>query len=150
MREYFTGVFAVIALAVALGAIAYRGRRDITLKMAFGVLITYTVLVPIGNLTSGEVSLPELSPDFSEYTEDYVQVCKDAFADGVRRLISDKFALSYDDVSVAVFDFDFETLRAGRIKVILSGSAVIADRYKIEDYINGEELGRCEVEIRIG
>lgn len=150
MREYFVSVTVMISLCVAFFALSFRGRRDISLKMAFGILITYAVLTPLSNFLIFDGELPKIEQPSYDFSEDYVDVCEKAFTEGVRRLISERYGLAYEDVSVAVFGFSFESMRADRISVVLSGRASLADRHAIEEYITGEGLGRCEVEIRIG
>ena len=150
MKDYFIGIVVTMAIAVAFGAIAYGGKRDGWIKMAFGVLITYSVLVPILSIAPEEEEITVPRQDISDFTEDYIDVCENAYADGVRQYIADRYALDKQDVSVTVYGFDFDSMRAERIKVILSGRAALADRHGIEERIEAEGLGRCEVEIRIG
>ncbi len=150
MREYFASVTVTVSIVVALFALAFRGRRDISMKMAFGILITYTVLTPLTAFTDSEMKFPEISLPSYDFSEDYIDVCERAFVDGIKRLISDRYGIDGDEISVSVFGFSFENMSADRISVLLSGRAALSDRYAIEDFITKEGLGRCEVEIRIG
>ena len=150
MTEYLTAIATVMAVTVVLGGVAYKGRRDISMKVAFSVLITYTVLMPIAGGDSFDVKLPEIEIDPSIAVDEYRRVCEDAFCDGIGRMISEKYGLVREDILVRAEGFDFESMSAERVVVILCGRAAMADRYSIEKYVSDEGLGRCEVEIRLG
>ena len=78
MREYFVSVTVMISLCVAFFALSFRGRRDISLKMAFGILITYAVLTPLSNFLIFDGELPKIEQPSLDFSEDYVDVCEKA------------------------------------------------------------------------
>jgi sugar/nucleoside kinase (ribokinase family) len=47
-------------------------------------------------------------------------------------------------------DVDFENMNAEKIKITLSGRAVFADYRRIEEYIEKNGLGECEVNVSFG
>ena len=73
----------------------------------------------------------------------------EAFASGIRTLISDKFSLASADVSVTVAGVDVTEMKAKRISILLSGRAVLSDVKRIEEYIESLGLGECEVRTSI-
>ena len=152
MIEYATGILSVCAVVVICGFLVYRGKSDGATKFAFATLLVYVTLTPlralVGELTGvGEIRL-EL--EGGEYSEDYKEVAEEAFCEGVRLLVCSQFSLNEEFVRVSCRDFDFQKMRADRIKIILSSSAALADRTGIEKFINQYDIGRCECEIEIG
>ncbi len=151
MREYIIAVLSAAALLAILSFISYKsecsGRR-----LAFAVLFIWVCFVPLAKeiLNFGELSLPSFDIDLSDFDEDYKLVAEGAFADGVRSAICEKFSLNDTDVRILTEGFDFEKMKASRIRVILSGRAALADYKNIEKYIEDEGLGECECEIEIG
>lgn len=146
------GVFAVSALIGILSLIFYR-EGDTASRFAFAVLLLYTVASPLGELISGigdgeYFGSLEFSPE--EYGEEYKEVAKDAFCEGVKKMVCDEFSLSKENVEVRVFNFDFSSMRAERIKVILKSGASFADYKGIEKFVNQYGFGECDAEIEIG
>ena len=86
----------------------------------------------------------------SEYKEEYKSIAENAFTDGVKAMICEKFSLESDLVDVRVYGFDFEKMKAERIKVLLSGKAAAASYKDIEKYVEDSRLGECDAEIEIG
>ena len=114
--------------------------------MALGIICVYIVLSPIKNLTVESLDdlfdIPEI-----ETGDGAGQILEDALATGIARSISDEFSLKMDNISVRLFDFDKESMTAGKIEIILSGSAVTADYRLIEAFVNEMNIGECRVEI---
>ena len=46
--------------------------------------------------------------------------------------------------------FSVDKMHAERIRILLHGERVMAGSYAIADYVTGEGLGECEVEIEFG
>ena len=151
MNGYFFTVFAASAVLGALGLLTYKENSAME-KAAIAIIILYTVTAPIAEAVrdGGEMLFDELFTEEIDISEDgYVQVAKDAFEKGIRRAISDKYSIKEENISVRAVDFNFNEMKAGKIKVLLTGLAVISDTRGIEKYINGLGLGECEVNIEI-
>ena len=121
-------------------------RSGVSERLALGIICVYVVLSPIKNLTADSLDdlfdIPEIE------TEDGAgQILEDALSTGIARSIADEFSLKMDNISVRLFDFDKESMTAGRIEIILSGSAVTADYRLIEAFVNEMNIGECRVEI---
>ena len=138
------GVFLIATIVSMLRLIGYRS--GVSERLALGIICVYVVLSPIKNLTVDSLDdffdIPEIE------TEDGAgQILEDALSTGIARSIADEFSLKPDNISVNLFDFDKESMTAGRIEIILSGSAVTADYRLIEAFVNEMNIGDCRVEI---
>ena len=85
-----------------------------------------------------------------EIEADPSAVAEEAFADGIKTAIADKFLLNKEDISLKIKDFDMKSMRCAEIVIFLSGSAVLSDYRGIEAYINSLGMGECRVEIQLG
>lgn len=138
------GVFLIATIVSMLRMIGYRS--GVSERLALGIICVYIVLSPIKNLTAD--SLDDLFDIPEVETEDGAgQILEDALATGIARSIADEFSLKPENISVNLFDFDKESMTAGKIEIILSGSAVTADYRLIESFVNEMNIGECRVEI---
>ena len=138
------GVFLIATIVSMLRLIGYRS--GVSERLALGIICVYIVLSPIKNLSAE--GFDDLFDVPKIETEDGAgQMLEDALATGIARSVSDEFSLKIENISVNLFDFDKESMRAGRIEIILSGSAVTADYRLIESFVNEMNIGECRVEI---
>ena len=149
MGEYMISVLAVCALSSVCGLLSYKGGA--AERLAFGILVLYTVAMPAMSLAErwdGELRLPDLGGvDTSD--PEHGSIAREAFEDGIRRLVCEKYSFPEECVAVKADGFDFEEMRAERIGLLLSGRAALADRKAIEKYVEELGLGRCDAEIEI-
>ena len=121
-------------------------RSGVSERLALGIICVYIVLSPIKNLTVESLDdlfdIPEI-----ETGDGAGQILEDALSTGIARSVSDEFSLKRENISVRLFDFDKESMTAGKIEIILSGSAVTADYRLIEAFVNEMNIGECRVEI---
>ena len=151
MNEYFFVIFAASAVLGVLGMITYRENSAVD-KAAIAIIILYTVVTPIANAVGkgDEAIFSDIKADNSEMLDDgYIQVAKDAFEGGIRRAVSEKYSIKEENVSVRAVDFDFSTMAARKIVILLTGFGAISDTRGIEKYVNGFGIGECEVNIEI-
>ena len=148
MTEYALSLFGMCALLGALSLIHYDGG---TLERAAGrVLFCAAAVLPILNaLTSFNLTLPEI-PEYKEESGEYIKVAEEAFSEGIVRAVCERFSLPEGTVEVEISGFDIRCMRAEKIKITLSGSAITKDRRAIREYLEGEGLGECEVRLRVG
>ena len=155
MSEYVASVTVASVLCALISLISYGKDGDRTVKSAVAMILLYTVSSPIISLISGlgEISYSDFYPDVPPYAEngegEYLQVARDSFCEGIKSLVSEKFGVEKESVSVRIFDFDFENMRAGKIKIILSGRAAFLDARLVDSLIEESGLGECEVDIEI-
>ncbi len=153
MLEYIS---SVVAVSVTLGAISflnYSSASEKAVKLVCVAVLISAVVLPlstvIGSLDSDLSDFPWQTPEIDADGK-YEETAKEAFQDGICKLLCSKYTLSEKDVTVRVYDLDFKNMKAGNIKVLLSGSAALADHRLIEEYLTEQGLGECEVDIRLG
>ena len=119
-----------------------------------GVLIICAVMLPLVDIFKefdGENYINELIEDvqYGDYTDDMIE---SAFECGVAEYLADTYRIDVACIQVMADGFDMETMRAQRIYVTLSGTAVFVDYKKIEEEIRREFTngGECEVAVKIG
>lgn len=151
MSEYAVGVFLISAIVGMLSHLSYGGKSDIS-KLALSVLMLYVVVAPLADMVKNTdfKSLFEVGYNEEIITDGYEVVAEDAFIKGIESAVAEKFSLSKDNIRVRVVDFDFENMRAEKIRVTLSGRAALADYKAIEKYLDGLNIGECRCEIEIG
>lgn len=154
MADYLVSVVVMTVFLGIISYLSYPGSSERSLKIACSVLIIYTVAAPVFSLVSdfasgnyeGEIS-GIVDGDIELGDETYKEVTENAFKLGIKEMIHSKYGVSKEDIKINVFDLDFESMKAGKIKIILCGSAAFADWRGIQQYINDSGFGKCEVEI---
>ena len=149
MREEI--VFALISVfAVAFASFASYDSADRWQRLALGAILLASLAVPVGRLISG-LSAPHLpgisySEQGSSVTSD---VAEEALCNGIRELVADKFSLPEDGVQVSLRGFVLSEMKAERVYVTLFGKAALGNIKGIEEYIENEGFGECEVNISL-
>ena len=151
LAQYVVSVVAVSSLVALGGYICYGQKSASAAKTAMSIILLYTVCSPIGALLGGLEDAFD-GDDFS--IDDYVsldgayaETAAQAYAEGVKAYVASEYRLDKNEISVYIFDFDFESMRPKKIRIILSGSASTADFRAIENSVFNAGLGECEVEI---
>ena len=156
MGEYLGSVVVMSAILGLISYISYPTGSEKTVKFAASVLLLYTALTPIlgfaAKITSSDTSgiLDGIHNENIEIDEEYIKVAAAAFKDGIYELLDSEFYVEKESAEVFVFGFDFRSMRAERIKILLFGNGAVADFRRIEKYITESGLGECEVNVRIG
>jgi hypothetical protein len=151
MNGYFLSVFAVCAVLGAFGMITYRENSSVE-RAALAIIILYTVSAPIAEAVlwdEGGLSIDISLDEQKMLDEGYIDVAREAFELGICRAVAEKFSINVDNVSARAIDFDFKEMKAGKIKVLLTGLGALCDRHGVEKYLNGFGIGECEVNIEI-
>ena len=145
-----------MSIVVAAGAIgllchlSYPGTNERLVRLVSSVLLLFAVVNPIGTLIA---NMEDITPDILDFTRpdyttgEYLEVSREAFEDGISRVVADEFSIPQDDVRVVAIGFDFSSMSAEKINVILTGKAIVADYKKIERYVTEQGLGECEVKV---
>ncbi len=151
MREYALSLFATCALLGALSLIVYKKDGDATERFGMGVLLAAALILPLpGIIGAVGDSLSGGLPSVEIGEGEYLAVAEEAFSEGIRRAVCQKFSLAEDSVEVKVTGFILSEMRAEKIKITLSGVAALADYKAIESYLEGQSLGECEVRLDVG
>lgn len=152
MKEYALSIFAICLVGGVLSLISHRSFSSAQ-RFVFGVILLYVALSPtvelarkidpddITNVFDTTVQTPEYS---------FESVAEQGFGDGIIMAVSDEFSLDKKDIRINIDGFDFENMRADRIRLVLSGSAAFSDYRAVESYVNKMNAGECVVEIEIG
>ena len=148
MREYALSVFGMCALLGALSLIHYN--KNCAEKSAVRVLFAASLILPLLNTAVAFDGIIPSLPPYSQGEGEYTGVLEQAFSDGVRRAVCERFSLSEESVLVEVGGFDMSEMRAEKIKITLTGLSITADRRAIRKYVEGEDLGECEVTLSVG
>ena len=144
-------LFMLIAVSLVIGfaSFLFLGEERAS-RFAVGVLFMYATVLPavaaIKKVDIGSV-FGNIEGEFSD--GEYELVAKDAFEEGIRDAVCQKFSLAEDNVRISAHGFDFEKMSADSISVVLSGTAIFSDIEKIEKYVTALGCGRCEVEIEL-
>lgn len=148
MSEYAVTVFLICVIAGVLGSISYgSGKAE---KIALGIIVLGVVIsLPIdsgfdldGWLGSADTEMPPGS--------EYGQVIEEAYAEGIARAVADRFSLQREDIYLRIDGFNVEDMSADRVRIVLSGRAIIADPDGIKNYVSEIIKGECSVEIKLG
>ena len=148
-------VVIVSSLVALSGYFSYGSSENRTAKAAMAIIVLYTVSAPI---VSAVRELSDISLDSVVDTEDFgnigdtelAETAEDAFCDGIKSAIAERYGLERRQIRVRVSGFDFEKMRAERITVVLSGGAALGDHRAIAEYITESGLGECEVKLDFG
>lgn len=153
MSEYLSCLISVSSLVGVSAFLSYGEREDKVLKIASSLIIAYVTVLPLVSL------IRDLDYDFSlgfddgsfVYIEDTLigEEAENAFCEGIEKYISERFSLPSEEITVRVFGFEYTSMKAEKIKIILSGKAIFADNRAIAEEIEKNGLGECEVELSV-
>ena len=149
MSEYL--VFLVSATAVVgFGMLVMRRSEDRVGGAALGIILLASILAPVCSAVGAlsDVSREDMFfPSDDPGVIDSDERIKEAFERGVALAVADEFSLDRSEICVYAYGYDFEGVRAERIKIILSGAAAYADSRGIAAFVREGGLGECEVEL---
>ena len=143
-----------VALAASLsGFVAYRV-TDKWHKLSVSVILLSVIATPLFGLIS---EIP--STNFSEFFEteggvqnsdEFERVGKEAFENGMCRLVAQKFGIPEASVYVKAEGYDAFSMKAELIRITLVGEGFGVDYKSMESYVRGLGLGSCEVRYGLG
>ncbi len=153
MNEYLISLISVSALISLSSAVLYREEKEgRAVKCAFAVLLLYILIMPLlGALKSfdPEVLKFDTGAHYPAEESGIEASAEEGFVQGIRLFLADEFSLEQNDIEVKVTGFDFSTVKAEKITIILKGSAAYADFRAVREKIEKNGFGSCEVEIAI-
>lgn len=150
MGNYFIYIIALLFTVAFSSFLSYDTEKARASRTALGVImlvaltaLCFDVLADLQSFSFSDV--PEYNASEGEsFTE---QSLSDAFAEGVKLAITDRFSFSEQDVEVSCIGFDVNSVSAERICVSLSGRAAFADVRAVREYVKKLRLGECEVTV---
>ncbi len=155
MDEYLIILVGAGALSSLVALLSYGSAFEKWQKFGVSVIILYLILSPlIGFLSQISASdIPDIFdeelPGFSE-SGLYEQTAKDAFSEGIARLIEEKWDIPREKISIRLTNFHIDEMRAEKIEITLYGRGIGADFRVIEKYLENASLGDCEVKYAFG
>lgn len=151
MNGYGLSVFAICLVGGALTLLSHgSGRAE---RVVIGIVTLYIIISPLADgLSDFDVDswLESLQGEGVEVSPEYEEVLEQSFSDGIKNAVAERFSLDRENIRVRLSGFDAENMRSERILISLSGAAALADYKAVEKYIEGLDLGECELEIEIG
>ncbi len=151
MNEHFALVFAVAFAAAVASFVSYDGGKSTAARGAISIVLLLSVSQPIMAFAKelSELRAPSFSDFGTEMEGEYEEIAREAFSEGIVKLIAEEFSLSEKNISVKIEGFDFESMAAEKIFVTLYGAAALRDPDAVEKFVNNYELGECYAEIGI-
>lgn len=151
MSGHFALVFAVAFAAAVASFVSYDGGKSVTMRGAISIVLLLSVSQPIMAFAKelSELRAPTFSGFDGEEVGEYEEVAKDAFSEGVCKLIAEEYSLSEKNISVKAEGFDVKSMTAEKIYVTLYGKAAFLDPRAVEKFINNYGFGVCYAEIGI-
>ena len=136
---------------VSFGMLAMRPGEERIGGAALGIVLLAAMLVPLLSLfgSVGDISSEDIFGTVEVETDegDYVERTRVAFEKGVAEAVADEFSLGKEDVRACAYGYDFEGVRAEKIKIILSGAAAYSDSRSVAAFVRESGLGEGEVEL---
>ena len=152
MQDYIFSVISFSAVGtVALGLLPLGGEA---LKKAFTLLLSVIMILIVGEPIlsfiksyDGELNYDLSGTEYSSYEEVWLEtlenITQNDADDAVFRLISEKYSLGEDEVSVeCILKREGDTFSFEKVNVSLSGKGNFINPGRIENFLN-EKLG-CE------
>ena len=135
MRDYVYGIICVsVAIGVAELLIPENMKTKPYLKLIFGLAMLLVTVKPLGELVN---LIPQIGESFFEESienEDYSEIATEqlaqAYKAGISKDLETSFGLSDFDVGVVL-----EDNKPVKITVVLMGSDIFRNPYKIEEHI---------------
>ncbi len=131
----------------------YSGSKNSASDFALGTILLAALAVPFVSFISS-ISKFDFSTDgFSsgDYSSSIASdSVEEAFCKGIKFAVSEKFSLNSEQIEVECDMADYKALKAEKIRITLSGKAAYADFHAIEEYIEEQKLGECEVILNFG
>ena len=124
-----------------------------TESIVVGLITLYVIVAPIASQI-GDFSLTEWIESIENSAEqiepEQESAIEEAFGEGIVLAVSEKFGIDKENIRIKLQGFDHQTMKAEKIKITLSGVGVFSDYKAVKKYVDGLNLGECDVEIEIG
>jgi hypothetical protein len=142
--------FLIVSSVFSLLTFSQKGQRSVALASC--VLLFY-LTVSFGGSFITEIREFDIDAYLDGLTLElsgdkiYAEISEDGYCEGIKKLVSGEFSLSESDLEVSVEGFDFESLSATRVKILLKNRAIYADNRAIAEYVFRTMGVYCYVEV---
>lgn len=150
MREYLFSFLALTLIATVVSFVAHK-KSEQALRFVCGAVILAALVIPLFEILP-RVDIGGIIEDIKNGSPDspiYTERAEEAVEAGIAAAISERFSFGEGEVTVELSGFDFESMSADEIGVILSGGAIFADFRELEKFVTELGLGECEVSVEI-
>ena len=146
MSEYMLSMVAIF-MTVSLCSFASYKPTDKSVRLGLGIVLLAASISPLLSITEELFTFdtPKIPVSDSHYSE-YLEA---AFESGVAKGIEERFGIGDTEMDVVAEGFSPDSVTAQRIYVYLGIGSARIDPERIENYVNGMNIGKCEVMIRI-
>ena len=153
LSGYFSATLTTCIFIAVLLNLAHPRLKSASVFGA-GILLVCVIMLPLVDIIedfSIEEYLEEIC-DGVKYDDVSDSDIELAFEEGIALYVAEEYGVGREYVTVGVDGFDIESLRADRIYVTFSGTAIGVDYKKVEaDLIKKfTDGGECEVSLRLG
>lgn len=152
INTYLVGLITVSSAVGVCSYLSPGAEWNKTIKITASIVLLCTVISPLISLIRDidfSFSHTDSELDISIEDSKLYESVEEAFSQGVKKYICETFSISESDVLILVSGFDAVGMRAEKIKVVLYGSAALADNRSICEKIESAGLGECEVMIGV-
>ena len=146
MSAHLVTIFCASCAVAFAGFVLSSGKAERAARAALGIILVSAILSPLISLGQGFAQLPEYSG--AEEESVFEKTAEEAFCDGVRLAIAERFSLDAEHISVRAKGFQTEKMTAEVLTVTLSERAKLADYRAIREFVVENNFGKCEVELR--
>lgn len=154
MADYLWTVALASLFIGVMEYLCYPSKTKDAARLFAAFVLIHSLLSPIllfaSTLSDGIPQFEFEDPSDHPLDGTYERVAREAFQEGICKLLYTKYGIDTQDAAISVDGFRVDEMKARRIVIVLSGKATLADHRGIEEYIDGLGLGDCEVRIRIG
>ena len=148
MSEFFEYAVALSSIAATASLLSFSAGRDKFHRFAVSAVLASALAVPFLNLVGQIGELDFSSASFKEEEIESVALgstAETAFTEGIRAFVAEEWSVSKEKIIVSAEGFDFQNMRAEKIKITLLGRGAHIDFRALSDYIESKGLGECEV-----
>lgn len=147
MKEYASALLALALLLSVGGRLLYDQRYASVTGLLFSLILLVGIVTPLREVALGEIVFPSVQTPVD--TSAFDDTLCEAYEEGIRLAICEKFSLSEHEIAVRATDFSPQNIQQTGVEIVLSGRAALADRNRIQTYLTKEGVRVNEIKIQM-
>ena len=149
MKELFITVLCLSLISSVLLFVCEDMRFKKIIEWGIGLVFVSVIINPVISLARDfDFIVPEL--DMPEGGIGYIEYTEDAFKEGIRAALCEKYGIEGEDVLIECQGFDFSSMSCEKITVTLKGKAAMSDSASIKEYLKKSLCKECYVHLEFG